>query len=392
MGQPEIQRKRLAVLGSTGSIGRQTLDVVRNHPELFEVEVLTARNNLDMLVSQAVEFSPNVVIIANSSLHDRLTRALSGYPIKVYSGSDAIYQIMEMETIDLVVSALVGYAGLKPTLRAVEKGKVVALANKETMVVAGDLITRIAMQTGARLIPVDSEHSAIFQCLQGESLNSVEKIVLTASGGPFRGKSLEYLRKATKQDALRHPRWSMGNKITIDSASLMNKGLEVIEARWLFDIEPGRIEVVIHPQSIIHSLVHFIDGSVKAQMGLPDMRLPILYAMTYPRRIVSGLPGFSFNEHPVLTFEEPDHKLFPNLGLAYDALRQGGNMPCILNAANESAVHGFLEDRIGFVQMTGVIEHCMSSVSFEASPDYDSLVESHKESFARAEEYIINHK
>lgn len=389
MGKAVNQKKRVAILGSTGSVGRQALDVVRQHPELFEIEVLTARNNCDMLISQAAEFSPNAVVIGNSSLHGKLSSALSSAPVKVYSGEESISQIVEMESIDLVLSALVGYAGLKPTLRAIDCGKHVALANKETLVIAGDLVTRSAREKNVLLIPVDSEHSAIFQCLSGEGRGTVEKVFLTASGGPFRGKTRDFLESVRKEAALNHPNWKMGNKITIDSASLMNKGLEVIEARWLFDLLPQQIEVVIHPQSIIHSMVQFIDGSIKAQMGLPDMRLPILYALGFPYRIPSSLPRFSFADYPQLTFEKPDPGLFRNLYLAYEALGKGGNMPCILNAANESAVHGFLENRIGFMEMTEVIEQCMSALPFIEKPSYDDYVDTHREAFRKAEEIIF---
>jgi len=390
MGNTDLPKKRIALLGSTGSIGLQTLDVIRSNPDRFEVEVLTAQNNCDMLISQAFEFNPNAVVIGNQACYRKVAAALESEPIKVYSGEDSITQVMEMESIDIVISALVGYAGLRPTLRAIEYGRNIALANKETLVIAGDLVTEKARLMNVSLLPVDSEHSAIFQCLVGERAGNVEKIYLTASGGPFRGKSREYLQTVTRDQALDHPNWKMGKKISIDSASMMNKGLEVIEARWLFDLKPEQIDVIIHPQSIIHSLVQFIDGSVKAQMGLPDMRLPILYALGFPDRLPSDLPRFSFLDYPKLTFEPPDMDLFRNLGLAYKALEAGGNMPCILNAANEAAVFAFLNEKIRFTEMTEVIEHCMQTVSFIKKPMYDDYVETHRDSVKYAEEFILN--
>ncbi len=390
MGSTSLPKKRVALLGSTGSIGLQTLDVIRTNPELFEVEVLTAQNNCDMLITQAFEFHPNAVVIGNQACYRKVCAALESEQIKVYSGEDSLTQVMEMESIDIVISALVGYAGLRPTLRAIEYGKNIALANKETLVIAGDLVTEKARSMNVSLLPVDSEHSAIFQCLIGEKPGSVEKIFLTASGGPFRGKSREYLQTVSREEALNHPNWKMGKKISIDSASMMNKGLEVIEARWLFDLKPEQIDVIIHPQSVIHSLVQFIDGSIKAQMGLPDMRLPILYALGFPERLPSALPRFSFLDHPKLTFEPPDKELFRNLGLAYEALEAGGNMPCILNAANEAAVFAFLNEKIKFLEMTDVIEHCMQTVSFISRPSYDDYVETHRDSVKYAEEFIVN--
>lgn len=383
-------KKNIAILGSTGSIGTQALEVVRSHPDLFAVEVLTAQNNCDMLIQQALEFRPNAVVIGNESCYKKISEALQSFPVKVFAGEDSISQIVEMEEIDLVLSALVGYAGLKPTLRAINAGKHVALANKESLVIAGDLVMSEARRKNVLLLPVDSEHSAIFQCLVGEMPGSVEKIYLTASGGPFRGKQRIHLENVAKEDALQHPNWKMGPKITIDSASMMNKGLEVIEARWLFNLQPEQIDVVIHPQSVIHSIVQFIDGSMKAQMGLPDMKLPILYAMTFPERTKSEKPRFSFTDYTKFTFEKPDLELFRNLSLAYDALRQEGNMPCILNAANEVAVQAFLDDRIGFLAMPEVISHCMQTVSFVKKPLYDDYVASHKEAIVRAKEFI-NH-
>lgn len=392
MEQNHSQKKRLALLGSTGSIGTQALEVVRAHPELFSVEVITAMNNCDKLISQAKEFVPNAVVIGNPSCYGKLTEALKNLPVKVYAGEDSITQVMEMDSIDLVVSALVGYAGLKPTLKAIEYGKAVALANKETLVIAGDLVMEKARAGRVPILPVDSEHSAIFQCLAGESGGSVEMIYLTASGGPFRGKTKEYLTSVTRESALKHPNWKMGDKITIDSASLMNKGLEVIEASWLFNLKPDQIEVIVHPQSIIHSMVQFKDGSIKAQMGLPDMRLPILYALGFPWRIPSSFPRFNFNDYPQLTFEKPDRELFPNLGLAYQALAAGGNMCCAMNAANEVAVHAFLQGRISFTSMPGVIEHCMHATTHIERPVYEDYVMTHQESIRRAEEFILTMK
>jgi 1-deoxy-D-xylulose-5-phosphate reductoisomerase len=385
-------KKNLAILGSTGSIGTQALDVVRSHPDLFAVEALTAQGNCDLLISQAIEFMPNAVVIGNERCYAKVVESLKSYPIKVFSGQDSIAQIVEMEEIDLVLTALVGYAGLKPTLNAIKAGKHVALANKETLVIAGDLVMAEARRKNVLILPVDSEHSAIFQCLAGEQPGSVEKIYLTASGGPFFGKSRDQLIGITKDAALNHPNWKMGNKITIDSASMMNKGLEVIEARWLFDLRPEQIGVIIHPQSVIHSMVQFVDGSIKAQLGLPDMKLPILYALSYPRRILSDLPRLNFADYPQLTFNAPDTEIFRNLSLAYAALRQGGNMPCILNAANETAVSAFLCDRIGFLDIPEVIEHCMTAVSFVKHPTYDDYVCSHMETMAQADEFIINIK
>lgn len=383
-------KKNLAILGSTGSIGNQALDVVRKHPDLFRVEVLTANGNADMLISQAIEFGPNAVVIGNEKSYSMVSGALKNYPVKVYAGQEAIAQIVEMEQIDLVLCAMVGYAGLKPTLNAVNAGKHVALANKETLVIAGELVMAEASRKNVMVLPVDSEHSAIFQCLAGERKGTVEKIYLTASGGPFRGKMREQLAVMTWKDALQHPNWKMGHKITIDSATLMNKGLEVIEARWLFDLLPDQIDVVIHPQSVIHSMVQFIDGSMKAQLGLPDMKLPILYALSFPQRVRSDFPRFSFADHPRLTFEVPDTELFNSLTLAYSALRQGGNMPCILNAANESAVGAFLNEQLKFLQIPEVVEHCMRTVSYVGNPRYDDYVDSHREALAYASEYILH--
>lgn len=368
--------KRIAVLGSTGSIGTQTLDVVRQHSDSFTVEVLSAFNNSNLLIEQAIEFNPNVVVIGSSALHDKVASALEPYNIKVYSGEESLLQVIEMETIDMVLVALVGFAGLKPTLKAIESGKPIAIANKETFVVAGELVTRLARERAVNLYPVDSEHSAIFQCLAGEFHNPVEKIYLTASGGPFRGQNNDFLSRVTKEEALRHPNWSMGCKVSIDSATLMNKGLEVIEAKWLFGLKPQQIDVVVHPQSIIHSLVQFEDGSIKAQLGLPDMRLPIQYALSYPNRLKSSMPRFDFVNYPEFTFEKPDRETFRCLDLAYAALEKGGNMPCIINAANEVAVGAFLKDKIRFTAIADVIESCMVKASFIQNPGLEDYINS----------------
>lgn len=371
--------KRLAILGSTGSIGTQALDVVRQQPELFSIEVLTAYNNSQLLIEQALEFRPNVVVIGAEPLFQKVASALDPYDIKVYSGEESLVQVLETESIDMVVMALVGFAGLKPTLKAIESGKPLAIANKETFVVAGELVTRMAQAKAVNLYPVDSEHSAIFQCLAGEFHNPVEKIYLTASGGPFRGKDREYLSQVTKEAALKHPNWNMGCKISIDSATLMNKGLEVIEAKWLFGLKTSQIDVIVHPQSIIHSLVQFEDGSIKAQMGLPDMRLPIQYALAYPQRLKSEFPRFDFMQYPSFTFEKPDRENFRCLDLAYFALEKGGNMPCILNAANEVAVNLFLQDKIRFIDIPGLIENCMAKSMYVASPSLDDYMSTDKE-------------
>ena len=372
-------KKRVAILGSTGSIGTQTLDVVRENPDYFEVEVLTAYNNIELLAKQAEEFKPNTVVVANESKYDELVRLLRNLPVKIYAGNDAIAQIVEMDTIDIVLTAMVGYSGLIPTINAIQSGKTIALANKETLVVAGELVQKLAFHHKVSIYPVDSEHSAIFQCLVGEGQNAIEKIILTASGGPFRGKDLEFLKTATKENALKHPNWEMGAKITIDSATMMNKGLEAIEARWLFGLNPNQIEVVVHPQSIVHSAVQFEDGSMKAQMGLPDMKLPILYALSFPERIKTNFPRFSFWDYPELTFEKPDLKNFRNLALAFEAMDKCGNMPCILNAANEIAVEAFLKDKIGFCEMTDIIEQSMYKMNYIKHPDLDDLINTDKE-------------
>ncbi|CAN0197899.1 unnamed protein product, partial [Phaeothamnion confervicola] len=343
--------KKIAILGSTGSIGVQALEVIAKHPEKLQAEVLTAQNNANLLIEQALKFNPNAVVIANEDLYEHVKTALASTDIKVYAGENALSSVLEMDSIDIVLTALVGYSGLKPTISAIQAGKEIALANKETLVVAGELITRLAREKGVNIFPVDSEHSAIFQCIVGEFHNKIEKIILTASGGPFRGMKKDALAAVTKTQALKHPNWTMGAKVTIDSATLMNKGLEVIEAKWLFGLKPEQVDVVVHPQSIIHSMVQFQDGSIKAQMGLPDMRLPIQFALSYPERFESDFPRFDFGTYPSLTFEKPDTETFRNLALAFEALKQGGNMPCVLNAANEIAVEAFLKDKIGFLKM-----------------------------------------
>ena len=363
-------KRKIAILGSTGSIGTQALDVVSSNPDLFQVEVLTAYNSYETLIKQALTYLPNAVVIGNKQNYSIVKDALASTDIKVYAGSDAIAQIVEMESIDIVLTAMVGFSGLIPTIQAIKAKKAIALANKETLVVAGDLVTTLAQQNNVPIIPVDSEHSAIFQCLVGEK-SPIEKIILTASGGPFRQHSYEQLKRVTCSDALNHPNWCMGSKITIDSATLMNKGLEVIEAKWLFNLQPDQIDVVIHPQSIIHSLVQFEDGSLKAQLGLPDMRLPIQYALSFPYRIKSEFPRFNFSNYPLFTFEEPDVKRFPNLALAREALLKGGNLPCILNAANEIAVESFLKERISFLQISEIIEKVIGVSSFISKPTLD---------------------
>jgi len=378
MNKP-IAKKHITILGSTGSIGTQALDVVRAHPDNFEIDCLIAQSNANLLIQQAAEFLPGSVVIGDESKYDKVAAALASFPIKVYSGADSIVQIMEQESTEIVLTACVGYAGLKPTIAAINAGKHIALANKETLVVAGELVTKLAETRGVNIYPVDSEHSAIFQCLAGEWQNPIEKIYLTASGGPFRGKDAEFLANVTKEQALKHPNWEMGAKITIDSASLMNKGLEVIEAKWLFQLRFDQIDVIVHPQSIIHSIVQFRDGSMKAQMGLPDMKLPIQYALAYPNRLPSDYPRFNFLNYPALTFEQPDYKTFRNLNLAFEAMKQGGNMPCILNAANEVAVAGFLRDEIGFLAMSDLIETCMQKVAYIEKPNYEQYVASDTE-------------
>jgi 1-deoxy-D-xylulose-5-phosphate reductoisomerase len=384
----EISMKKIAILGSTGSIGTQALEVIAAHPEAFTVEVLTAQNNARLLIRQALAFKPNVVVIGNESHYEEVFAALDPHDIKVYAGINALNSVVEMDTIDVVLTAMVGYAGLKPTLRAIQSGKNIALANKETLVVAGQLVTELARQKGVNIYPVDSEHSAIFQCLAGEFQNPIEKIILTASGGPFRGKTESFLQSVTKEQALKHPNWDMGAKITIDSASLMNKGLEVIEAKWLFGLDYNQIEVIVHPQSIVHSLVQFEDGSIKAQLGLPDMKLPIQYALSYPNRLKSAFPRFNFADYAQLTFEQPDTKTFRNLALAYEAMGKGGNMPCVLNAANEVAVQAFLEDKIKFLAMSDLIENCLAKVAYIAHPSYDDYIQTDQETRLQARQLM----
>jgi len=385
------EKKRVALLGSTGSIGVQTLEVIKSHSDRFDVEVLTAQHNAELLIRQALDFSPNAVVIGNEQKYAMVKEALEPLGIKVYTGMSALAQIVEMDTIDVVLTALVGYAGLIPTIHAIESGKNIALANKETLVVAGELITNLARTKGVNIYPVDSEHSAIFQCLVGEFHNPIEKLILTASGGPFRGRDRDFLKTVTKEQALKHPNWDMGAKITIDSASLMNKGLEVIEAKWLFGVDPSQIEVVVHPQSIVHSLVQFEDGSIKAQLGLPDMRIPIQFALTYPERFSSDFPRFDFAQYPALNFEKPDLETFRNLQLAYDALERGGNAACILNAANEIVVSAFLEDRVGFLEMSDIINETLNAVDFVKQPSLEDFIETDKKSRILAEELINKH-
>ena len=387
----KFPQKHLAILGSTGSIGTQALDVVAAHPDSFTIEVLTAQNNADLLIEQAAKFKPNVVVIANEDLYDKVFETLDPLGIQVYAGDKAIADVVQMDCIDTVLTSMVGYSGLIPTVRAIEAGKQIALANKETLVVAGELVTALAREKGVNIYPVDSEHSAIFQCIVGEFHNPIEKILLTASGGPFRGKTRDELLHVTKAQALKHPNWSMGAKITIDSASLMNKGLEVIEAKWLFGLEASQVEVVVHPQSIIHSMVQFEDGSIKAQMGLPDMRLPIQFALTYPHRLKADFPRFDFTQYPALTFEQPDLKTFRNLQFAFDALERGGNMACIINAANEIAVAAFLRDEIGFLEMSDLIETCMQRVTFIQQPTLADYIETDAETRKVAKESVISH-
>ena len=369
-----MKKRQLAILGSTGSIGTQALEVVSGHSDLFEVYALTANNQVDLLINQARKYMPEVVVIANERKYPELKEALEDLPIKVWAGADAIAQMVQSEPIDMVLTAMVGYSGLRPTISAIKAGKAIALANKETLVVAGELIMKLAAEHKVPILPVDSEHSAIFQCLTGAYDNPIEKILLTASGGPFRRKTLEELATVTKAQALRHPNWTMGAKITIDSASMMNKGFEMIEAKWLFDVTPDQVQVVVHPQSVIHSMVQFEDGAVIAQLGIPDMKLPIAYAFSFPTRMRSMAPRLDFNQYSTLTFEEPDMERFRNLAFAFEAARQGGNMPCILNAANEVVVAAFLQDRIGFLQMSDVIERTMRKASFIVNPSYEDYV------------------
>ncbi|MEO6820174.1 MAG: 1-deoxy-D-xylulose-5-phosphate reductoisomerase [Ginsengibacter sp.] len=372
----ETNKKRIAIFGSTGSIGTQALEVIASHPDLFQVEILTAQTNYKLLIEQATKFIPNAVVIGDESRYEEVKAALLPKDIKVFAGESALEEVADFDTYDMMLAAIVGFAGLKPTLKALEKGKPIALANKETLVVAGDIVMQMAIDNRVPILPVDSEHSAIFQCLVGETRNKIEKIILTASGGPFLGKKPNYLVNVKKHHALQHPNWTMGAKISVDSATLMNKGLEMIEAKWLFNLTPSQIQVVIHPQSIIHSMVQFEDGSIKAQMGMPDMKLPIQYAMTFPYRVASDNPRIDWRKLSTLTFEEPDVKTFRNLTLAGIALEKGGNLPCILNAANEIAVWAFLNNRIGFLDMTAVVEKCMEKISFIEKPNIADYFES----------------
>jgi len=373
---PESIKKRIAIFGSTGSIGTQALEVIGAHADLFEVEILTAQTNDKLLIEQALKFKPNAVVIGDERKYETVKKGLESTDIKVFAGENALDEVADFDTYDMMLAAIVGFAGLKPTLKAVEKGKAIALANKETLVVAGDIVMQLAVEKRVPIIPVDSEHSAIFQCLVGETRNKIESIILTASGGPFLGKKPNFLVNVKRDHALQHPNWKMGAKITIDSATLMNKGLEMIEAKWLFNLTPDQIEVVIHPQSIIHSMVQFQDGSIKAQLGLPDMKLPIQYALAFPHRISNNFPRADFKKIKSLTFEEPDIKTFRNLGLAMEALTKGGNLPCVMNAANEIAVYAFLKNRIGFLDMTDVIEKTMNKVSFVQKPSLEEYFES----------------
>mgnify|MGYP003450019665 CR=1 FL=1 len=381
-----MKKKKIAILGSTGSIGTQALQVIEEHPDLYEAYALTANNQVELLAEQARKFKPAVVVIANEAKYLQLKEMLSDLPIQVYAGSDALCDVVQATSIDVVLASMVGYAGLRPTINAIKAGKEIALANKETLVVAGELITELAAQYHTPILPVDSEHSAIFQCL--ESDNPLEKVILTASGGPFRTFSMEQLRHVTKEQALKHPNWDMGAKITIDSATMMNKGFEVIEAKWLFGVRPEQIEVVVHPQSVIHSMVQFEDGAVKAQLGVPDMRLPIQYAFSYPKRIASSFDRLDFTQMTTLTFEQPDTEKFRCLALAYEALNQGGNMACIVNAANEIAVSAFLKEKISFIEISKLIEQTMNKVSFIKNPTYDDYVDTDTEA-RKIAEYLI---
>ncbi len=384
----EIKKKHIAILGSTGSIGVQSLEVINAHPNRFVVEVLTANNNSDLLISQARKYNPNIVVIVNENKYKEVNDALFDLGIKVFSGQKSLEEVVENENIDVVLTALVGYSGLKPTIKAIKSGKNIALANKETLVVAGDLVTKLCHQYGTQISPVDSEHSAIFQCLVGEGFNPIEKIYLTASGGPFRGRVREELLNITKEQALKHPNWDMGAKITIDSATMMNKGLEVIEAKWLFNLKPEQIDVVVHPQSIVHSAVQFTDGSVIAQLGVPDMKLPIQYALGFPERLENNFKRFSFLDYPELTFEEPDFDTFKNLSLAYSTMKKGGNTPCVLNAANEIVVDAFLNDKVGFLYMSDVIENCIEKITFVKNPTLEDYIQTDLETRILAKELL----
>ncbi len=380
--------KRIAVFGSTGSIGKQALEVIHNNPDKFSVEILTANNNDQLLIEQALEYNPNIVVIADENKYPNVKDALSKTDIKVFAGEDALEEVAALDCYDVMLAAIVGFAGLKPTLKAIESKKAIALANKETLVVAGDIVMDMAVENRVPIIPVDSEHSAIFQCLVGETRNRIEKIYLTASGGPFIGRKTNYLVNVKREHALQHPNWEMGAKISVDSATLMNKGLEMIEAKWLFNLQPQQIEVVVHPQSAIHSMVQFEDGSIKAQMGLPDMKLPIQYALGFPSRIKNDFPRFNFKNYSTLTFEDPDLKTFRNLGLAMEALEKGGNLPCIMNAANEIVVYAFLKNRLGFLEMTDVIEKVMADIPFISNPTLNDCFESDGEARTLAADLI----
>ena len=384
----EKRKKHIAILGSTGSIGTQTLKVIEAHPDRFVVEILTANNNAKLLIKQAKKYKPNIVVIANKEKYQEVNEVLFDLGIKVFAGERSLEDVVDNDNIDIVLTALVGYSGLKPTIKAIKCGKNIALANKETLVVAGELITKLCHQYDVQIFPVDSEHSAIFQCLVGENSNPIEKIYLTASGGPFRGKSRKDLINVTKKEALKHPNWEMGAKITIDSASMMNKGLEVIEAKWLFDLKKEQIEVVVHPQSIIHSAVQYTDGSVIAQLGVPDMKLPIQYALGFPERIENTFKRFSFFDYPELTFEKPDLENFKNLKLAFSAMNKGGNMPCILNAANEIMVDAFLKDKVSFLSMSDTIENCMENITFVKNPSIEDYIKTDLETRILATELI----
>jgi 1-deoxy-D-xylulose-5-phosphate reductoisomerase len=383
-----MSKKKIAILGSTGSIGTQTLEVIEEHPDLFEAYALTANHNADLLIEQARKFNPEFVVIADETLYGKVKDALSDLPMKVYAGSDAICEVASMDTIDVVLTAMVGYAGLKPTIAAIKAHKTIALANKETLVVAGQLVERLSMENHAPILPVDSEHSAIFQCINGENPDQIEKIIITASGGPFLHTPADQLKDVTPAQALNHPNWSMGAKITIDSASMMNKGFEVIEAKWLFGLQPEQIDVIVHPQSIVHSMVQYVDGAVKAQLGIPDMKLPIQYALTYPNRVHLSAPRLDFRKDSQLTFLEPDTKKFRNLTFAFEALRRKGNAACVLNAANEVVVNAFLHEKIGFLTMSDIIEKTMEKAAYIAEPTYEDYVLSDKEARRIAEEML----
>jgi 1-deoxy-D-xylulose-5-phosphate reductoisomerase len=381
-------RKEIVILGSTGSIGTQALEVIEANPDLFNITAITAGNNVDLLIEQTRKFLPDIAVIANEDLYLKLKDAVSDLPVKVYAGADAIAQVAEADNVDIVLTAMVGYAGLKPTIHAVKAGKRIALANKETLVVAGELINDLCHRHGASIIPVDSEHSAIFQCLAGEGDNAIEKVIVTASGGPFRTYNWKELETVTPAMALKHPNWDMGAKITIDSASMMNKGFEVIEAKWLFGLQPEQIDVVVHPQSIIHSMVQFCDGSIKAQLGLPDMKLPIQYAFCYPDRVHTDFPRMNFSLYPQLTFETPDTERFRNLAFAYEAMYKGGNMPCIINAANEIVVDAFLKGGCGFLEMSDIIEKVMAKATFILKPEYEDYVRTDSEVRALTRQFV----